>query len=729
MKTSIKNILIIIFFMLFVFSINLFAQSPSKQDAVHGLKEVAITANKTIIKQKSDRIIYDLQADPESKGNSVLGMIHKIPYLAVDANGHIQLKGNTNFRVLINGKPSGIIEGNLKDLLSSMPASTIQRIEVITIPPSKYDAEGLAGIINIITNKKETSGYSGTLNVNEQFPAAGPGTEGSFSMKQGKFGLSAFGGAGLNNTPQTVNSASRTAIGASPTNLIQEGESRHNSRNGYFGTELSYEIDSLNLLSAQLNWYSNRNRASGDQYFRLTGAEGLLQQYRLDNTSNGNRNGLDAAINYQLGFKADKNRLLTFSYLFSDNNNKQLGNVTVIDPVNFSAPDYQQDNREKSPEHSVQVDFLYPLKKLTIESGIKGVFRDYQSNFQYLSLNAASNEFELQPDFSDRYNYMQQIVSAYNSYELNLRSWSFKGGVRVEETLTQADYLSSSSKVKQNYLKVLPNISMNKNFTDGDSWSFGFMQRIKRPGINRLNPFVNRLNPDFETAGNPNLQPVLVNDFQTGYTHSGKTAVTVGFDYSFLNNADLQVANFNPLTQVTRTTYENTGRISGLSNFININRSLTKHWNVSLNSNLIYFRIEGETDGVMIKRELLSYAINLSTGYEFNKGWRLNAGMDVQNHNPTGLQVTSNGMVATSLGLNKELIQHKLSISAVVSNPFVKYRNSKTVTTGPDFYKTTSAQNYFSSYRFSLNYNFGSMKDKIRKNKKGISNDDVSNGN
>ena len=139
------------------------------------LKEVMITAERPIVKQLADRIIYDLQADPESKGSSVLTMMRKVPFISIDANDNILLKGNSSFKVLINGKPSGMVENNLKAVLQSMPASTIQSIEVITNPPSKYDAEGLAGIINIITNKKIADGYKGTLNFNESFRLAARG--------------------------------------------------------------------------------------------------------------------------------------------------------------------------------------------------------------------------------------------------------------------------------------------------------------------------------------------------------------------------------------------------------------------------------------------------------------------------------------------------------------------------------------------------------------------------
>lgn len=129
------------------------SDSLHRQAEVKTLKAVAVRARKPLIRQQADRIIYDLSADPESKGSSLLDMMRKVPYISLDGNNNVLLKGNSSFKVLINGKPSDIVENNLKTILQSMPASTIQRIEVITIPPSKYDAEGLAGIINIINKE------------------------------------------------------------------------------------------------------------------------------------------------------------------------------------------------------------------------------------------------------------------------------------------------------------------------------------------------------------------------------------------------------------------------------------------------------------------------------------------------------------------------------------------------------------------------------------------------
>ncbi|MEB0280812.1 MULTISPECIES: TonB-dependent receptor [unclassified Mucilaginibacter] len=552
------------------------------------LKEVTVTATKPIIKQKADRIIYDLTADPESKSNNVLGMMHKIPYITLDGQDNILLKGNSSFKVLINGKPSASVESNLNAILKSMPASTIERIEVITIPPSKYDGEGLAGIINIITVKKVSDGYTGTLNANESFPVGGPGAGGSFTAKSGKFAISTFGGASIINNPQTSFSNSRETFDTAPTNLLQTGERRANNKTAYLGTEMSYDIDSLHLISGQFNLNGSRANDHMMQSSVSSGNTRITQAYDLFNSNKGINLGWDAAVNYQIGFNRVRNQLLTFSYQFADNWNNRNGDVTITNPVNFNTPDYNQNDQQKFNEHTLQVDFVTPVKKVTIEAGVKAILRTSNSNFGYNSLNRITGLFDLDTALSNQYTNKQNVFSVYNSYQINLKSWNINAGVRVEGTVIRADFISTSTVADQNYFNVLPSIAVSKSFSDQTTINFGFSQRIRRPGINRLNPYIDRSNPDFESTGNPNLRPVLLNDIQAGYSRNKKLSLNIGLDYSFMNNLDLQVADFDPATQITRTTYENTGKSSSAGSNLSVSYPVSKVYNVSLNGNVMY---------------------------------------------------------------------------------------------------------------------------------------------
>jgi len=688
-----------------------------------GLKEVAIIADRPVIRRKADRIIYDLKADPVSKSNNLLTMMRKIPYLSVDGDDNLLMKGNSSFKVLINGKPSISLEGNLKAVLKTIPASTIERIEVITIPPAKYDAEGLAGIINIITNKKISNGYNGSLNLNESFPVGGPGTGGSFTAKSGKFGLSAFGGGSINHSPKTFNTNKRVDAGG--IFLDQQGNQRSTSKTAYLGTELSYLADSLNLFTAQLNNNGSRVNDQSAQISELAGANGLLQQYGFENENKATGYGIDAGINYEMGFKAMKNRLLTFSYLFGTNRNDKNGNVAFDNRVNFTTPDFLQTDHQRSKEHTFQVDFVTPVKKLNIEAGLKGILRKNSSDFDYSSLNTALGFYETDLERSNSYINTQNVFSAYNSYQLNLNSWNINAGVRLEKTVIRANFLSTASVADQNYFHVIPSVAVGKDFKNGSSINFGFSQRIRRPGIFRLNPFLDRSNPNYEVTGNPDLKPVLLNDIQFGYSSNKKLSVNIGLDYSFMNNLDMKVVNFNPATQITRITYANTGKSSSAGGNFNLGYPVTSSYTTSLNGNVMYLWLNGEDNGQPIDNKLLMYAVTLSNVVRLSHGWALNADMGLNSRNPTGLQGYTNGFFSTAFNFNKDVIKDKFSIGGGVKNPFTKYRNSINTNFGPQFSQVYESRNYFRSFSISLNYNFGSLKERINKNKVGIQNNDV----
>jgi ferric enterobactin receptor len=694
---------------------------------VKSLKEVSVTGSRPIIKQQADRIIYDLQADPESKSNSVLGMMHKIPYITLDGQDNILLKGNSSFKVLINGRPSPSMENNLNAVLKSMPASTIQRIEVITIPPSKYDGEGLAGIINIITVKKMNNGYSGSMNANESFPVGGPGAGGSFTAKSGQFVIAAFGGASITNKPKTIFTNTRETFGINATSLLQTGDRRSNNTTAYLGTEMSYEIDSLHLLSGQFNGNGSHATDYMAQVSGLNGSNGLLQSYDLLNNNKGNSYGWDAAINYQIGFKRVKNRMLTFSYQFADNRNNRNGDVMIINPINFTTPDYMQKDRQKFDEHTFQVDFVTPVKKVNIEAGVKSVLRSSNSDFGYYSFNNTTGQFDVDAALSNQYTNKQNVFSAYNSYKINFKNWNINAGVRVEETVIRADFSSMATVADQNYFNVLPSIAVSKDFNDQTALNLGFSQRIRRPSINRLNPYIDRSNPNFELTGNPNLRLVLLNDLQAGFSSNKKLSLNIGLDYSFMNNLDLKVADFDPATQITRTSYDNTGKANSFGSNLSVSYPVSKIYNISLNGNVMYLWLQGITDGEIVHNNHLMYSFSLSNGFRFNQGWAANADLNMVSRNPSGLQGYSNSFVSTAFSVNKELIKNKLGFAMRVNNPFTCYRNNITRTFGPDFNQLYTSRDYYRSFGISLNYKFGGLNDGVNKSRMSIENNDVAN--
>lgn len=690
------------------------------------LKEVVVLADKPIIKQEVDRISYDLQADPESKTNNVLEIMRKVPLLSVDAEDNILLKGDANYKILINGKPSSMMERNAKEILKSMPASSIQNIEVITTPPSKYDAEGVAGLINIITNKKVDNGYNASVNVSHRFPAGGPGTGGNFTLKQGKFGVSAYGGANSAEIPLTENGTNRTTTGMNSSNLSQFITRESSNRNGYIGGELSFEIDSLNLISGQFNFNGNSNENLTNQNSELSNQTGILQRYNLlgDNESDGS--GTDASINYQLGFKKNKSQLLTFSYRFYDYTNGQENLLRSSNQFNYNFSDYNQINQGGSAEQTIQVDYIQPIKKLTIEAGLKGIRRKNESEFQFLSFNSSDGQFVRDPAKSNVFDNTQEVLGAYNTYQYNTKDWSFKGGFRLEQTIIDADFVSTQSQVRQEYLNLIPSVSVNRKLKNMSNLNLGFSQRIQRPGIYQLNPFVDRSNPNFESSGNPNLHPTVGSNFTLGYSKSRKGSFNYILGYGLFKDLIMPVSVFDPVSYITKNSFDNTGRARLLSLNMNINYPLSKKMTFSFNGGLAHGRVHAMVNNILVKNQGFMYQFSSTASYRFEKGWRANTNLNFNGPN-LSVQGSSNTFFGSTFSINKDIVKDKVTFSASASNPFSKYRNNIRESFGPDFFQTSNNQTFYRGFNSTLSYKFGKLKSTIKKNSRGIRNDDVSN--
>lgn len=692
------------------------------------LDEVVVTASRPIVKQDIDRLTYDVQADPESKILTALDMMRKIPLLSVDGDENVLLQGNSNYRIFINNKPSTMIARNPKDVLKAMPAESIEKIEVITTPPARYESEGLAGIINIITNKNVDNGYRGSANLNYRSPAGGPGVGGSFTLKQGKFGASGYFGGRLSQRPETQSNFERATLGNQPNILFQNGLNDGKSNFTYLGTELSYDIDSLNLITGEIGFNLGRFDNNGSQFSNTSTLEGSpLQGFSMYNVGKNRWDGYNIGLNYQKGFKRNKEQMFTFSYRFGHDKDGQDNRMRIADRINYEVPDYNQTNNGNQDEHTVQLDYVHPVSKLNIEGGVKGIFRLNSSDFRSANFDETSGAFVEDPNQTNTYENNQYILSVYNSYQYKLEKWGFSAGLRAEQTVVKADFISSDSNVDQNYFNFIPSIAVNHILKQGKTLNLGYTQRVQRPGIWNLNPFVNRSNPNFEYAGNPDLRPVLNNTFNLRYSSFGKANINVGMSYSFANNTIQRLINYDEETGISRFTYENIGKDKSLGTNVSINYPITKKLNLNMSGDMSYIWLEGVVDGKATSNSGLRGYMYGGLSYLFEEGWRVNGNFSYSTAYIM-LQGQSNSFPYYGISASKDLIKEKLSISGSVSNPFNKYRNYINDMTGPNFTQSSFFQNYYRSFSMSLSYRFGRLKDEIRKNRRGIKNDDVSGG-
>jgi hypothetical protein len=246
--------------------------------------------------------------------------------------------------------------------------------------------------------------------------------------------------------------------------------------------------------------------------------------------------------------------------------------------------------------------------------------------------------------------------------------------------------------------------------------NFGYTQRIQRPDIFSLNPFVNRSNPDFQSTGNPNLRPVLSNNLQFNYSKFKKSSINIGLSYSFANNT---------IQGITTSTIQNIGKNHTIGTNFYFNYPVNKNWYINFSGNLNYLFLQGIIDTAVQKNHGLQGYLYASTSYKLNNGWRLNANYSF-NSPYISLQSKSNSYSYSSFGVSRDVVKNKLTFSASVTNPLTKYREYISETTGPDFTQTGYYQSYYRSFNVSLNYRFGKLTSEVKKSKRNINNDDTS---
>lgn len=698
------------------------------QPATNQLKEVSISGVKPLMTQEVDRISYNVAADPESKSVTALDMMRKVPLLTVDANDNIQLKGSGNYKILINGKESALLAKNPSDVLRSMPGTNIVKIEVITTPPAKYDAEGLAGIINIITTKNIDEGYN--IGINTRYNSKwGPGLNLNSTVKQGKFGFSGYAGFGHQNTTTTPYNSQETFF-SDQSVLSQSGINNYNGNYKYANGEFSYEIDSLNLITASVDFEHDVNGQGTNGFTNTKIGDSTTQQYQQTSGTNSGYTGFDAGINYQLGFKRSKDQLLTISYKYSYSPNNQTSYNNFSDVINYPQPNYTQYNNEGSKVNTLQLDYAQPFnKKLSMEAGAKAIFRNNFSDFESDTLDNKSNQYLPDQSQANNFTYRQNVYSAYNSYQYKLDKWTAKGGFRLEKTTIDADFSSVGSSLNTSYTNLIPSISVQRQLT-GSSISFGFTERIQRPDIYELNPFVNRSNPEFVTAGNPDLKPELNHVFELNYSRFGKGSINLGLSYTYSNNSIQNVTSLQTETinskpdTVTYSTYENLGSNKSLGLNVNTSYPITTKLSLNVNGQLNHVWLQGLYNGSSYKNNGYTGNMFASIAYKFTDGYRIGTNTGYFSGN-VNLQGKSSYFIYNSYVFSKDLLDKKATISLVANNPWSKYWEGSSYTRTPDFYQESNNYNTYRTFAIRLSYKFGKLNSDIKKSEHGIQNDDV----
>lgn len=726
-------------------------------EANNELKGVEVVAQKPLVKVDVDKIEYNIEDDPDSKSNSILEMLRKVPLVTVDGEDNVQVNGSSSFKIHVNGKPNNMMSNNPKEVLKSMPANTIKYIEVITSPGAKYDAEGVGGILNIVTVGGGFEGYTATFRGNVSNNGAGAGT---YAMvKQGKMTISVNYNYDYNNSPRSYSDNYRENYepGARDEKFLESQSSSKSKGNFQHGNlEASYEIDTLRLLTAAFGMYggSNESDNNGNTVMYRTNHEDVAYRYRTDSRNKNSWYSINGNIDYQRTSRKNKQRMLTLSYkintqpqtdnsrnvyldIFPDEQKEELAERLRLE-------NYHSGGKTNTMEQTFQVDYTTPIGKLhTIETGAKYIFRRNSSDNALYEAAGGSDNYTYNEDRSSEYRHLNHILSAYVGYTLKYKDFSFKPGVRYEQTIQRVKYIVGPGEdFHTNYSDWVPSVSLGMKIGKTQNLRAGYNMRIWRPGIWNLNPYFNNQDPMSISQGNPDLKSEKSHAFDIAYSNfSAKFNINVSLRHSFGNNGIERVSRLitnengeifddNPEHMAPNgamySTYDNIGknRDTGLSLYLN--------WNASPKTR-IYVNGRGSY------RDLKSEAQGLH-----NYGWNVSCHGGIQHTLPLKIRLSLNGGGSTpyislqgkgsgyqyySIGLNRSFLKDdRLTLNLYCNNIFEKYRTYNSHTKGDNFISKSSGKYPNRYVGFSISYRIGELKASVKKAARSINNDDVKGG-
>ena len=683
------------------------------------LSAVVVTAKKKLVQSDGATLTYNVEDDPEATINSAIEMLRKVPMVTVDADDNIKVKGDSNFKILINGKEDPMLSGDVKTILKSMPAATIKKIEVITEPGAKYDAEGTGGILNIVTTGKQSlDGYLANV---------------SARIANNNFGGSFYGRGKIDKVTASANinyvksiDEGYTITGntilenlTDDTNRYQTSDIRMKNKFNYTGANLniSWEPDTLNLITIQGNVGRTGSRQISHENVNMKTVE-MLPVWELNRDNNTKYQNLWAGANasYQHTFKKTGHYLVA-SYIFGYGNSSSDQTTYTFNDNGFT-DDYPwrlQQSIGNDYRHTFQLDYVNPLSSTsTIEAGLKGNWRRNSSKnspfYGDLESDMAVNETE-RVEVSQ----FQDIMAAYLSYTGNFGKWNARAGVRYEYTRMGLDYkIGDYPDFSSNLNDVVPNVAVSYKIQDASNLRLAYQMRIARPGISQLNPYMNTMEINRVSYGNPNLESEKSNSVSLTYSnYGGKVGGSLGVSYDRVDN---MITEYSFIEEnILNSTYANIGHRQVFSGNLNLQWSVIPMLNIGAFISGRYTGLKADSPELKAKNHGWSGNFNMNADYTFPFKLRLSA----YGGGGTGwinLQGKGGGYSYYGLSLSRSFLKNDMmTLTASASNFITPYRSFSNTSQSETFYSRSEYRFRQWSVNVGISFKFGSLKTDVRR--------------
>ena len=702
----------------------LYAQKTEPADTLKGqtLDEVVVAQRRKLIKNDIDKLTYDVQHDKTAQTKTTLEILKKIPLVTVDGQENIRVQGSTSFKVYRNGHPDPSLSGqNLKDILKAIPASTIKRIEVITDPGAKYDAEGTTAILNIVMmSSSKLQGVSG--NVNSKIDSYGSVRLGTYlTTKVGKLTTTVNYNYANQNKKQTENYREEAY------NYVKTGEQKReygtNSTAAtiHFGNiSASYEIDSLNLLTASTNFFGYKADANAQSTNERWDKNSQLI-YKFDNnmtTPGYSHLNIGGRLDYQHKTHLD-GEILTLSYMLAATRPHTIFRQTYSNMVNFPVnyTSYDQNTRERFTEHTFQIDYVRPFgKHHKIESGTKYILR-YNNSTSLMDYQGTT------PDMESKFKHNAQVAAAYLSYIFTAGKWAARAGLRYEFTRMKASYPDgSNADYHANLNDWVPSASLQYKISDSQTLKFSYNTSINRPGIGYLNPAIIST-PTAVSFGNANLGSSRNQKLQLEYMLvTSKLTLQLSPYYSYTNNGIANIIYEQNRKDVS--TYQNVlkSKVFGISSYTEWTPFTGTSF--TLNASIRYARITLPTPAIKNSgcgggiyfnwEQKIPWKLTLTTSIGGEYGNRVYDPYAIEGH-----------WFYYDFTLTRRFFKDKLTVSISAESPFINERSTTYRIVQGDYTGYERSVMYPKCFHIGFSWSFGKLKASVERAARSIENDDL----
>jgi len=689
------------------------------------LDEIEVIGEKTEIEIKLDKTVYNIGKDLTLKGSSVSDVLDNLPSLEVDIDGNVSLRGNQSVRILINGKPSGLVGISSNDALKQFPSESVEKVEVITSPSARYNAEGTAGIINIVLRKNKLAGLNGSASLNLGDPRrVGISTNLNFRTKK----ISLFGNIGDNSTKYINGFKNETEYftGREKNNFLYENGERNSERNSnyynggieyFFNEKTSFVASFVNNSSDGLTNTSNLIDQTFDNINSLS--ERLEDENEIDENK-------EFSFNFSKKFN-DKGHELTIDYQKEKSFEIESSSIlnSKLKPIYERYLSEKITTDENQNSELYKIDYVLPIgEEGQFEAGFRRSNQHQKIDYLVEKEDNLGNYIS-DKNLSNTLLYNEKVNAYYTQYGNKKNNFSFLLGLRFEESITNVTQVVNGDNTKKKYNDLFPTLNLALELKEDETITLGYNRRIRRARSYFINPFPSRSSITNIFQGNPNIEPTYSNGIDLGYLKRFSQTTINGSiyfrkstgEFTFITEStgESVLVNGN-LVPVIRRTPINLASNSQTGVEFNVNYTQSKLWRVRGNINFFESDLKGEYNGVVYDSKNFSWSGGLNNYLKIFSSVDWQTSLSYRAPQKTAVS-NRKARISSNTALSKDLMKDKLTLTFKVNDIFEtqKWR----IESFNENYRSYSESSWRGGRNFELNliYRFNQKKsDRKRSN-------------